>query len=235
MKAMILAAGRGQRMRPLTDTTPKPLLLVAEKPLIVYHLEKLAAIGITDVVINVAYLGHQIRQALGDGSTWGLSIHYAIEPEPLETAGAIVNALPLLGDQPFLLVNSDVWTDLDFSLLMKTAIAPYSGCLILVNNPEHHPCGDFALQSTKTTQACPILQKVDSATSYTFSGIALMHPSIVQNYPHQRPIFALKEVFDYWIAHRKLSGLWYQGQWCDVGTPARLQALNSQAMAEKPA
>ena len=143
MKAMILAAGRGERMRPLTDRSPKPLLVVGGKPLIVWHLERLAAAGFVDVVINHAHLGEQIEAALGNGSHWGLSIEYSTEKVALETAGGIANALPLLGENPFLVVNGDIYTEVDFSQL-KTALQPNKQAhLVLVNNPPQHPNGDF--------------------------------------------------------------------------------------------
>ena len=151
MKAMILAAGRGERMRPLTDSTPKPLLRVGGKALIEYHLEKLAAAGIRDVVINISYLGERIREILGDGSRWHLSIQYSIEPEPLETAGAILQALPLLGEQPFVLINGDVWTDYAIEKLKDYPLQSSCGHLVLVNNPSHHPEGDFSVTNAVLT------------------------------------------------------------------------------------
>ncbi len=222
MKAMILAAGRGERMRPLTDTLPKPLLTVANKPLIVYHLEKLAAIGIKQVVINIAYLGDKIRHALGDGSTWGLSIQYSEEPEPLETAGALLHALPLLGDEPFLLVNGDVWTDFEFSLLMEHPLGNDLAHLVLVSNPEHNPKGDFVLESHK------VLESVEGKSAHTFSGIALINPQLINDYPEKRRIFPLKEVFLHAISNKRMGGTFFNGDWQDIGTPERLLALNNR-------
>jgi MurNAc alpha-1-phosphate uridylyltransferase len=216
MKAMILAAGRGERMRPLTDVLPKPLLTVAGKPLIVYHLEKLSALGIQEVVINIAYLGDKIRHALGDGSDWGLSIVYSEEPEPLETAGALLHALPLLGEEPFLLINGDVWTDMDFSILANAPLHSAVACLFFVSNPIHHSRGDYSLSSDSR------VNNTSSDTQYTFSGLALIDPSMMTLYPHKKHKFPLREVFDFYIERQQLAGQYYQGEWCDVGTPERL-------------
>jgi len=223
VKAMILAAGFGKRMRPLTDTTPKPLLSVGGKPLIVYHLERLRELGIGDVVINLAYLGDQIVSALGDGSRWGLTIHYSFEDEPLETGGAILQALPLLGDSPFLLVNGDVWTDYDFAHLANEPLR--EGCLgrlMLVANPGHNAAGDFALHEGR------LLHNSEIDTGYTYSGLSLLHPDIVGAYSERRQAFALREVFDEAIAHDRLEGELLSGEWWDIGTPERLQQLDDQ-------
>jgi N-acetyl-alpha-D-muramate 1-phosphate uridylyltransferase len=225
MKAMILAAGRGERMRPLTDRLPKPLLSVGGKPLIVYHLEQLSALGVTDVVINVAYLGDKIQQVLGDGAAWNVSISYSEEPYPLETGGALYKALPLLGDEPFILVNGDVWSDMSFSVIAKASVnrrtkAAFVGHLFLVKNPLHNVQGDFSLDNNRVTL------KSDNALTYTFSGMALIHPDMIRDYPHKREAFPLKEVFLYFIKQRQLTASVYTGGWCDVGTPERLQELD---------
>lgn len=229
MKAMILAAGRGERMRPLTDTTPKPLLCVGGKPLIVYHLEKLSVLGVSDVIINIAYLGDQIRHALGDGSRWGLSIHYSVEEQALETAGALLKALPLLGDEPFLLVNGDVWTDMDFAQFLdplsellgeQQSSSHVLAQLILVPNPDHNPVGDFSVNTSA------VIEPRVKGRAYTFSGMALIHPDMIRNYPKKRERFPLKEVFDYSIERKQLIGRLYEGRWCDVGTPERLSMLD---------
>jgi len=176
LKAMILAAGLGQRMRPLTDHTPKPLLPVADKPLILYHIEKLRALGITELVINIAYLGDKIRQYLGDGSRLGVSIHYSEEVEPLETAGAIHQALDPLGAEPFLLINGDVWSDYSLlSLSEKKLPAELLGHLLLVPNPGYREAGDFTLQ------AGVVRPRKASDTGYTFSGMLLGHLLLVPN------------------------------------------------------
>ena len=247
MKAMILAAGRGERMRPLTDHTPKPLLEVGGRPLIVYHLEKLAAMGVKEVIINVAYLAEQVQQYLGDGARWGLHIYYSKESQALETAGALLQALTLLGDEPFMLVNGDVWTDYSFEALEKTALARgvsthTLGHLVFVNNPDHNPEGDFCLvddksgdqrSSEKRDDAKPpakkyVAIKEQGQKGYTFSGIALLHPSIIHRYPRQRKIFPLREVFDHFIEQQRLEGELYGGQWWDIGTPERLRSLDKQ-------
>lgn len=226
MKAMILAAGRGERMRPLTDNLPKPLLAVGGKPLIVYHLEQLSTLGVTDVVINVAYLGDKIQQALGDGSAWNLSIHYSEEPYPLETGGALYKALPLLDDEAFILVNGDVWSDIDFSVIAKSIVNSDGkkasvGHLFLVQNPQHNLQGDFSLDDNIVTL------KHDNKRSYTFSGMALLHPDMIRDYPNKREAFPLKEVFLYFIEQRLLTASVYGGGWCDVGTPERLHELDA--------
>jgi len=174
MKAMILAAGLGTRMRPLTDKTPKPLLKVGGIPLIVWHIERLAHDGYTDIVINIAHLGYQIPEALGDGSQWGVNITYSDEQEEgaLESAGGIVKALPLLGDGTFAVVNGDVWTDYDFQDHRRLADGILAH-LVLVPNPEHNPQGDFALEDNK----------VVDAKKYTFSGIGYYSPKLFEGVP----------------------------------------------------
>lgn len=220
MKAMILAAGKGERMRPLTDHLPKPLLEVNGKPLIVYHLEKLSSIGISDVIINVAYLGEKICAFLGQGDHWGLRITYSQEPYPLETGGALNSALHLLGSEPFLLINGDVWTTLDFSHVTEQALGDNVGHLWCVSNPTHNPSGDFSLDNAR------VIHKQDALPSFTFSGLALVHPDMILRYPKRREVFALKEVFLYWIDRQQLGGSLFADHWCDVGTPERLDTLN---------
>lgn len=223
MKAMILAAGLGQRMRPLTDHLPKPLLCLADKPLLQYHLEALAQAGICEVIINLAYLGHKIREYLGDGSRFGLQVEYSEEPEPLETAGALLKALPLLGEEPFMLINGDVWTDFDLRLLSQHLLAPQVDAhLVLVPNPEFHPRGDFCLNRSGLLVDDPELPK------YTFAGLSLIHPRLIRDYPQQRPKFPLVEVLRDGIARRRISGSLYQGRWSDIGTPERLYLLDSE-------
>lgn len=219
MKAMILAAGKGTRMRPLTNHTPKPLLEVAGKPLIVWHIEKLAAAGYRDIVINIAWLGYQIPKALGDGSRWGGSILYSDEQDEaaLETAGGIVKALPLLGAEPFLVVSADVWCAFDFQPVELAA--GDLAHLILVKNPGHNPAGDFALQAGRVM--------ADAGDSgYTFSGIAYYHPDLFSGlaYGNRRVAPVLREA----MANGRVSGELYQGEWLDVGTPQRLAELNER-------
>ena len=222
VKAMILAAGYGKRMRPLTDNLPKPLLEVGGKALIVYHLEKLQALGIRDVVINVAYLGDKIIEALGDGRAWGLNIEYSPEKEPVETGGALLQALPMLEDAPFLLINGDVWTDYPLQKLIERPLQAGSlGRLVLVDNPDHNSHGDFALHSGW------LLNNTSVDAGYTFSGVSLLHPDLISTYPERRQTFPLREALAEAIAHDRLEGEVYRGAWWDVGTPERLAELDA--------
>lgn len=223
MKAMILAAGLGQRMRPLTDHLPKPLLCLAGKPLLQYHLEALAQAGIKEVIINLAYLGDKIRDYVGDGSRFGLHVQYSEEPEPLETAGALLKALPLLGEEPFLLINGDVWTDFDLCQLSQASLAAdVDAHLMLVPNPDFHPKGDFAFNSQGKLVEDVVLPK------HTFAGLSLIHPRLIRDYPQQRPKFPLAEVLRYAIARQRITGSLYEGRWSDIGTPERLYLLDSE-------
>ena len=217
---MILAAGRGERMRPLTDNLPKPLLKVAGKMLIEYHLEKLKSAQITDVVINHAWLGEKIEQALGDGSRYGLNIHYSPEAEALETAGGIINALPLLrgvNDETdaFIVINGDIYCDYDISILPPSL----SGLahLVLVNNPPHNSQGDFVLTNTGVVEQ-------EGENKQTFSGIGVYHPDLFKNYPQGKQALApiLRKAMD----QQQVSGELYQGIWHDIGTPERLNELD---------
>ena len=223
MKAMILAAGRGERLRPLTDTTPKPLLLAGGKPLIVWHLERLVAAGWREVVINHAHLGEQIVATLGDGSAFGLSISYSPEPAgALETAGGIAAALPLLGAQPFLAVNGDIWCDWDFSHARQLArtLDKQDAHLILVDNPPHHPNGDFCLAGDAVLPAGD-----GNDRALTYAGIALFRPDFFATVPVGARM-KLRPLLDDGIARRKISGERHAGHWVDVGTPARLAELD---------
>ncbi|WP_323814261.1 N-acetylmuramate alpha-1-phosphate uridylyltransferase MurU [Cellvibrio sp. NN19] len=225
MKAMILAAGLGNRMRPLTDHTPKPLLCAGGKPLIEYHLENLQRAGIREVIINLAYLGEKIRAHLGDGQQFGLQIHYSTEPEPLETGGAILHALDLLGDEPFLLINGDVWCDLEFAHLVQHPLTEnQQGHLLLVPNPDFHPLGDFALADNGL-----LLDDLEKThpQRFTFGGISLLKPELINNYPDKRQKFPLVEVLRRAIGLQQLSGEVHNGHWSDVGTPTRLQDLEN--------
>lgn len=220
MKAMILAAGRGERMRPLTDHTPKPLLKVHDKPLIVWHLENLAKAGFKQVVINHAHLGKQIEMALGDGSQWDLQISYSPEAIALETAGGIANALPLLTQngnqmQPFLVVNGDTFTDIDFATIK---LAPNMlAHLVLVENPPQHSQGDFAIQNgLLLNQGEPMR---------TFSGVGVYHPSLFASIK-RGDAAKLAPLLRQAIAENKATAQYHQGMWHDIGTPERLQALN---------
>ncbi|MBP5978843.1 MAG: nucleotidyltransferase family protein [Halomonas sp.] len=213
MKAMILAAGLGKRMRPLTDHCPKPLLQVAGKPLIVHHLERLKKAGFKEVVINVSYRAEQIFQALGDGHAYGLRIHWSQEITPLETGGGIQNALPLLGEAPFLLINGDIWCDyLPSQAMLKGDDLAH---LVLVDNPTHHPDGDFALDHDRAL--------IQGAPRYTFAGVSIIHPALLAGHP--TGAFALAPLFKHAMGERRVSGEHFTGHWVDVGTPERLAAL----------
>ncbi len=221
LSAMILAAGRGERMRPLTDTLPKPLLPVAGKPLIEYHLEKLAGLGLQRVVINHAWLGAKIEAALGDGSRWGLDLVYSPEPEgALETGGAIFQALPLLGEGPFLVLNGDVWSDCDLGALRIPAGS--LAHLLLVPNPEHNPGGDFSLQQGR-------LGCADTDT-LTFSGIGIYRRELIAGCTGGR--FPLAPLLRRAARGGRATGEHLAGQWVDVGTPQRLQSLD-EALRER--
>ncbi len=218
-KAMLLAAGEGRRMLPLTQDTPKPLLPVVTDTLIGHQLQRIRAAGLSQVVINVAYLGQQIIDRLGSGGDYNVVIEYSQEPEPLETAGGINRALPLLGHAPFVLVNGDVWCDYELAKLVDFPLYEQSlGHLILVPNPNHNPSGDFALQAGQ------IIAGVSEQT-YTYSGLALLRPELILHYPQRRERFGLKEVFDWAIAQGRLTGEVHTGHWLDVGTPERLDQL----------
>lgn len=215
-RALVLAAGRGERMRPLTLHTPKPLLSVGGKPLIVWHLQRLAAAGVRDVAINTSWLAERLHDALGDGHEWGVSIHWFDEgPEPLETAGGIRNALPFFQGQPFLVVNGDVWTRVPFPA------APPAGRLanlVLVPNPPHHPRGDFGLESGEL--------RYIGAERYTFSGIAAYHPMLFESLvPGRR---ALRPVLDGAAHAGRVTAVVSREPWVDVGTPERLAALDAR-------
>lgn len=218
MRAMILAAGLGTRLRPLTLQTPKPMLEVGGKPLIVWHIEALARAGITQIVINTAWLGDKLVEALGDGSQFGVEIFWSHEDEPLETAGGIQKALPLLGLEPFILVNGDVWTRFDFSMLMNKSLEADLGHLVLVKNPPQHPNGDFALDHGRITQ--------DGPAKLTFAGISLLSPKLFASLPAGKAPLApiLRQAMD----AGQISGECLQTHWVDVGTIERLQELDQQ-------
>lgn len=217
MRAMILAAGRGERMRPLTDHTPKPLLPVGGKPLIVWHIERLAQAGFRELVINHAHLGAQIEAALGDGSRYGVTIDYSAEGEALETAGGIARALPLLGDQPFLVVNGDVYCDYDFARLRAQPMDGVVAHLVLVDNPPQHANGDFYLDGERLVE--------QGAARLTFSGIGVYQPELFDTVvPGSKA--KLAPLLFAAIAQQRATAEHYRGAWVDVGTPERLQALD---------
>ncbi|MGM0676648.1 N-acetylmuramate alpha-1-phosphate uridylyltransferase MurU [Ectothiorhodospira marina] len=217
MHAMILAAGRGERMRPLTDHTPKPLLCAGGRPLIVHHLERLAAAGYRHVVINLAWRGEQIREHLGDGRTWGLNIEYSPEPEALETGGGIRQALPLLASDPFLVINGDVWSDhpLTPPALSRDTLAH----LILVDNPSHHPEGDFRLCGERVLNEGEVM-----VPCLTFSGMGWYRPALFANTP--TGAFPLAPLLRQAMDRGQVTGEHHPGQWLDIGTPERLAALD---------
>jgi MurNAc alpha-1-phosphate uridylyltransferase len=221
MKAMILAAGRGERMRPLTDRVPKPLLSVAGRPLIAWLIERLAHCGYRDLVVNVSHLGGMIENVLGDGAAFGVRVAYSREEEPLETAGGIAAALPLLGAAPFVAVNGDLYTDFDFARLGRCAQALSSRAtlahLVMVDNPPHHPKGDFALGA----DGCV---KRDDAERLTFSGIGVYHPALFSSVARGAK-FQLAELLREPMAARRVRGEHHKGLWLDVGTPERLAQL----------
>ncbi|MDG5501443.1 N-acetylmuramate alpha-1-phosphate uridylyltransferase MurU [Marinobacter sp. BGYM27] len=220
MKAMILAAGKGERMRPLTLKTPKPLLEAGNKPLIVYHIERLVAAGLRDIVINHAWLGEQIEQTLGDGSGYGARIEYSREGEPLETAGGIINAMPMLtagNNDWFAVINGDIWTDFDFSRL--TPSTGDQACLALTENPPQHPDGDFHLDPHNRVHD-------EGNRRLTFTGISLLHRSLFDQCPggHAKLAPLLRAA----MARGQVSGLYHPGRWYDIGTPERLQQLDRE-------
>jgi MurNAc alpha-1-phosphate uridylyltransferase len=232
MNALIFAAGLGERMRPLTDRTPKPLLAVAGKPLIVWHLEKLAAVGVRNVVVNTSWLAEQFPYTLGDGSRWGMRVRYSYEgASPLETGGGMWNALPLLDgapNEPFIAVNGDIWTDYDFERL---PLDPSGDAhLVLVDNPAHHPDGDFALDED--------LVRNDGPQRLTFSGIGVYRPALLDRWrtivgdaPGARtmpPRFKLAPLLRAAMADERVTGEHHRGEWTDVGTPQRLAELDAR-------
>ena len=217
MKAIVLAAGRGERMRPLTDSTPKPLLTVGGKPLIAYHLEALARAGVRDVVVNLSWLGDRIRQALGTGEQYGVQIAYSDEgATALETAGGIFNALALLAPGPFLVVNGDTWTNIDLGSLHLEDDA--HGRLVLVSNPAQHPRGDFGLEGDFVVER--------DTDRFTYSGVGVFRPELFAGcQPGKFPLLPLLKRA---IAAGKLRGQLHRGEWNDVGTPERLAALEKR-------
>jgi MurNAc alpha-1-phosphate uridylyltransferase len=222
MKAMILAAGYGKRLQPLTNKTPKPLLSVGGKPLLQHHIEHLAVNGITEVIINTSWLADKIEDYFGDGSDYGINITWSRESEPLETGGGIKKALPLLGDQPFLLINGDIWTDFKVSSVVNYQLSDdQAAWLLLVENPEHNPEGDFGLAND--------LVSYQPQIKYTFSGISLIRPQLIMDYIHnqtKQQFFPLRDVLRPAIEAQAVSGAVYRGQWCDVGTVERYKRLN---------
>jgi MurNAc alpha-1-phosphate uridylyltransferase len=217
---MLLAAGRGERMRPITDSTPKPLVRVGDRPLIAWHLAALARAGIREVVINLSWLGAQVRATLGDGRDYGVSITYSEEgPVPLETGGGIFRAVPLLGPGPFLVVNADIWTDIDFAALALEEHA--HARLLLIPNPPHHPRGDFGLEGD--------LVVTRDTDRYTYSGVGVYRPEFFGGCTPGR--FPLLPLLNRAIAAGLVRAQVHRGEWCDVGTVERLASLNARVRA----
>ncbi|AYC31334.1 nucleotidyltransferase family protein [Pseudomonas cavernae] len=222
MRAMILAAGKGERMRPLTLHTPKPLVPVGGQPLIEYHVRALARAGFRELVINHAWLGQQIEDYLGDGARFGVHITYSAEGEPLETGGGIFRALPLLGEQPFLVVNGDIWSDYDFAALRRPLVG--QAHLVLVDNPAHHSSGDFRLAGRQVSNAQV------GQPSLTYSGIAVLAPALFADC--QAGAFKLAPLLRQAMAAGQVSGERFAGRWVDVGTHERLAEVERQLAAE---
>jgi len=246
MKALIFAAGLGERMRPLTDFIPKPLLQAGGKPLIAWHLEKLAALGITEIVINTSWLAGQFPAQLGDGQHWGVRLMYSYEGDtPLETGGGMLNALPLLGDAPFIAVNGDIWTDFD---LVRLPHEPDGlAHLVMVDNPEHHPAGDFYLHPTGQLKPLSHLWErgwgEGETQTLTFSGIGVYRPELLNDWqtiigsspgrestPHRFPIAPLLRAA---MSRNKVTGEHHRGHWTDIGTPERLAQLAARLETEQ--
>lgn len=228
MKAMILAAGFGERLRPLTETTPKPLLQVGGKPLIQYHIENLAAAGVREIVVNTSWLGEMIEAYLGDGSRFGVEIFWSREEAPLETGGGIRRALPYLGCEPFLVVNGDVWTDYPLETLIEREWSrEMDAHLVLIPNPPFKSVGDFSLSNGLVSYP------QNGEKSYTFSGISVMCPEMFALHPSASEKFPLRNVLEASVRARSVSGEVFDGTWWDVGTLDRLEMLNT-LLAGKP-
>ena len=227
MKVMILAAGVGERMRPLTDHTPKPLLMAGGKPLLQWHVENLVAAGFQDLVINVSHLGAQVMDFLGDGGRFNCQVHFSQEVEPLETAGGIVQALPLLGEEPFAVLNADIWCDYPLAELRETVREALQGGqhlahLVFVDNPPQHGRGDFVLGEGGVVS----LADDSGSEALTYSGIAAFHPRFFAGIGAGK--LPLRPILDSAIARGVVSGEHYRGAWVDVGTPQRLQELDAR-------
>lgn len=216
-RAMILAAGEGRRMRPLTDDRPKPLIEVDGKPLLAFHLERLVAAGFSDIVVNAAYFAEQIVDFCGDGARWGCRISVVVEPSPLETAGGILNALPLLGDDPFVVVNGDVFTHYPLERLRMLDLGGDLAHLVMIPNPAHHPDGDFSLSMGRIEKG--------SGARATFSGLSVMSPAMFAELEAGKT--PLRPLLDSAIASQSVSGELWAGFWSDVGTPERRDALEA--------
>jgi len=221
VRAMILAAGVGERMRPLTDHTPKPLLRVGDTPLIEHHIRRLASAGFNELVINVSHLGEQLVEFCGDGSQWGVNIAFSREETPLETAGGIIKALPLLGELPFLVVNGDIWIDYPFERLVDYSLRPNEiAHLVMVGNPPQHPAGDFQLDDDDWIRVL-----APGVVGWTFAGVGIYTIEFFDGTPAGK--MPLRPLLDAAIGQGSLGGERYRGLWQDVGTPDRLRELDS--------
>lgn len=222
---MILAAGRGLRLRPLTDKTPKPLIPVADKPLIVHQVLKLAKIGIKEIVINVSYQAKQIIDVLGDGHAYGVKIDYSFEPIALETGGGICQALPILGPEPFIVISADIWTDFPLEKLLSHSLSNFAlAHLVLVNNPIFHPQGDFHLTNSS------LLSLDQTSTKLTFASLGVYDPALFKG---KSGSFPLSSVLYEYIAEKKITGESYKGLWFNIGTPTELERLDSYLKQKK--
>ena len=222
MKAMILAAGLGSRLQPLTKTVPKPMLLVCGKPLLQWHIERLVRAGVREVVVNTSWLGEQIQDYFGTGVDFGITITWSSEAEPLETGGGIFKALQFLGDDPFILMSADIWTDFPLeSFLKKNIDSPLSAHLVLVKNPEHNNGGDFSLENYIVGYG---------QERYTYSGISIVSSQLFNSLKITSDVFPLREVLKPAISSGRVSGEIYTGDWCDVGTIGRYNNLNKRLL-----
>lgn len=218
MKAMLLAAGRGSRMRPLTDEFPKPLVPIAGKPFVAHQLLKLATCGIHEIVMNVSYRAEQIKQTLGDGRRYGVQLEYSFEPTVLETGGGICHALPLLGTDPFIVLSADIWTDYPFERLLTHSLGHAQAHLVLVDNPDFHPYGDFHLTYEGLLAMSP-------QPKFTFANLGLYRPQLFEKAPIE--VFPLSKILYSAIAQQKMSGEYYAGPWFNVGTIDQLQHIET--------
>ena len=225
MKAIILAAGRGLRLRPLTDSPHKPLLSIANKPLILHQVLKLAKIGIKEIIINVSYQAKQIIETLGDGHAYGVKIDYSFEPTALETGGGICQALSILGSNSFIVLSADIWTDFPLERLLSHSLNKSTlAHLILVNNPSFHPQGDFHLIQNN------LLSLEGTSAKFTFASLGVYHPDLFSN---KSGTFPLSSLLYKYIAEKKITGECYQGLWFNIGTPTELERLNAYLEQKK--
>jgi N-acetyl-alpha-D-muramate 1-phosphate uridylyltransferase len=237
MKAFLLAAGKGKRLLPLTETIPKPLIPVAGKPLILRHIEQLKLTGINEFIINTHWLADKLQNYLGDGSELGVQIHWSHEQELLETGGGIKKALPLIGEEPFLIVSSDIWTDFDYISFVKTPLSNEEVArLVLVDNPAHNAMGDFSLATESAELAKDLsplcMPSPANPNTLTYSGIALVDPRWVASWRFGDNAFPLREPLFKAIENNQISGYYHSGEWSDVGNIERLQAIRDKLEVE---